>query len=462
MDFLKRVLRILWKRRLVVILAPVCVGLGAFTVMLTLPPQYEAVAKVQLDIVKPNPVTGFHVNSKNVESYITSQRQMIHDYQVTVRAATDLGWLDSPELQSQFAASGAEDQGIEFGRWVAARIGGGMLVSPVPETNILAIRFRGASPDLARTVAEAVRNAYIEVTLDAARGAAAGSAAAQQQQAELARAKLLALENEKSQFERATGIMIQHNNVDTESAVLNAMSDASLNAGRPVVPTGPSVTANQLASLESSLEAASKTFGPNNPMLIALKQRKAVLEGQLARERSGANSTASAILNAQRLSQSQLSGQMSKVIGQRSDLMKLRLIQDQIDIWRQRFDMFTHGAQEQAQLANLATTTVSPVGETDAPKSPVFPNKPLIVGGALGLGAAFGVLLALFLEMLSRRVRVASDLRSVSATISLRPVPLVDLPTEAPKTLAGRVPKVGAPRPREPKAVRGKWKLARA
>ena len=78
------------------------------------------------------------------------------------------------------------------------------------------------------------------------------------------------------------------------------------------------------------------------------------------------------------------------------------------------------------------------------------------------MGAAFGVLLALFLEMLSRRVRVASDLRSVSATISLRPVPLVDLPTEAPKTLAGRVPKVGAPRPREPKAVRGKWKLARA
>lgn len=472
MNHLKRLVRILWSWRLLVGLAPVCAALGALLVMLTFPPQYEATAKVELDIIKPDPVTGFHVHAKGVGAYITAQRQMIHDTQVTVRAASDLGWLDSPELQAQYATVGAAAQGVDFAPWVAARIGSGLLVSPVPESNILAIRFRAPSRDLARTVAEAVRNAYIEATLETTRQNAAGSAAAQAQQAEIARTRLAALEVQRTDFERASGIIIQTNNADTDTNLLDSMSATPMTSGPASVAVGISANANQLVQVESALDAAAKVYGPNNPIIIALRQRKAVLTAQVAQERAGAANTANAMMSAQRAQEGRIGEQMAKVIAQRPELTKLRLIQDQIDIWQQRYEMFSRGAQQQAQLSNVAATTVNPVGETDAPEQPVFPNRPLIMGGSLALGGAVGVLLALLAEMLHRRVRVASDLTGIVSTLVLSPMPLVKLPGEtaeapaarpakirAPKT---RAPKTRAPKTPAPKTERRKWKLARA
>jgi capsular polysaccharide biosynthesis protein len=59
-----------------------------------------------------------------------------------------------------------------------------------------------------------------------------------------------------------------------------------------------------------------------------------------------------------------------------------------------------------------ATSNVglTPIGIVVTPTKPSFPNKPLIVGGAVGLGAALGIALALLLELLNRRVRGVEDL----------------------------------------------------
>ena len=57
------------------------------------------------------------------------------------------------------------------------------------------------------------------------------------------------------------------------------------------------------------------------------------------------------------------------------------------------------------------------LGPASSPQKPKFPNKPLIVGGSLGLGLASGVLLGLLIELLGRRVRGAEDLRSIGAPV---------------------------------------------
>jgi hypothetical protein len=44
------------------------------------------------------------------------------------------------------------------------------------------------------------------------------------------------------------------------------------------------------------------------------------------------------------------------------------------------------------------------------PTKPAFPNKLLILGGALGLGAGLGLVLAVLVELLNRRVRGVEDL----------------------------------------------------
>jgi capsular polysaccharide biosynthesis protein len=50
------------------------------------------------------------------------------------------------------------------------------------------------------------------------------------------------------------------------------------------------------------------------------------------------------------------------------------------------------------------------MGVVLAPTKPVFPNKPLMLGGAAGLGIGLGLGLSLLLELLNRRVRGVEDL----------------------------------------------------
>ena len=44
------------------------------------------------------------------------------------------------------------------------------------------------------------------------------------------------------------------------------------------------------------------------------------------------------------------------------------------------------------------------------PDTPVWPNKPLVIGGSIALGLALGLMLALLVELLGRRVRSDEDL----------------------------------------------------
>jgi capsular polysaccharide biosynthesis protein len=52
------------------------------------------------------------------------------------------------------------------------------------------------------------------------------------------------------------------------------------------------------------------------------------------------------------------------------------------------------------------------LGEASAPEKPYFPNIPVIIGASAGFGLGIGVLAALLIELLGRRVRSKEDLES--------------------------------------------------
>ncbi|HEY0435142.1 MAG TPA: Wzz/FepE/Etk N-terminal domain-containing protein, partial [Phenylobacterium sp.] len=91
-------LRVLWARKLVVLIALVSCMAGGIVMIVTTPKRYEAHTQVQLDLIKPDPVSGFHVNSKNSDAYVAAQIQDIRDFQVASKAAEAIGWLDNPDL----------------------------------------------------------------------------------------------------------------------------------------------------------------------------------------------------------------------------------------------------------------------------------------------------------------------------------------------------------------------------
>lgn len=400
-------LRILWARRWVTIAATLSCVLGAFIVTMIVPPRYAAYSRVMMDLVKPDPVTGQITAPNFARAYTKTQIELIRDYRVAGQVVEDLGWLNDPNLITQYDTRGAGDD-RDFRRWAAQRVIDGTGVSLIEGSNILEISYTSNSPEAARTVADALRKAYIDTSLAFRRESARRTAEWYGSQTAKAKTVLVSAEAAKTAYEKQTGIVLQDGTTDIESAKLSALAQASGASAAPVI-TGPSASAMQLAQIDATIAQASRTLGPNHPDLIAMRQQRTVMASQVAQERSAAGAMAGATA----VSSGALERQKNKVIGQRDQVERLRQLQAEVNLRRSQFEKAAARTAELRQEAEIGETNLVPLGSAVTPQAPSFPNMPLIMFGALGFGLGFGVLVSLLIEMFGRRVRGAEDVTAV-------------------------------------------------
>lgn len=463
---LARLAGIAWGRRWVVLTPMICSVLGGVYVILTFPPRYEATSRVMLDIIKADPITGFRVSSKNYDAYVASQASIIRDDQVAGRVVDDMGWLDNADLAATYAQ--ANDKTGDFRHWVARRIIYGTGVEIVGDTNILAIKYQSTSPELARVVADNLRSAYIQETVDQQRETSRAGGEHLALQANRERNRLLQLQVAKGALERETGIVMSDGAPDTDIHTLRGLEGASAmpvavpKAVRGRRGQGAALTI-QLAQLDSAIAAASKVLGPNHPMLLGLQRRREELAKQLpAGQALGADEGQSARQRQQSVS-TLITRQAGKILSQGDKVLALHLIDDEIARRRKLYKKATENSGALLQLANINDTNLTPVGETTVDPDPKFPNLPLILLGSGGFGLAGGLLLAFFLETLARRVRGAADLGSAVPAPVIATIPRYAIAQA--KRDRSKPPKVGRVKikvERPPKASRRKPKLASA
>ena len=432
--------RVFWARRLIIVAATVSAFLGGVAMILTTTKAYEASSRVELEIVKPDPITGFSVSSKNAIAYMNSQIQSIRDYQVADRAVAELGWLDNPDLQQQYAALPL-GSAPEFGHWVAQRIIGGTYVVPVEDSNILEIRFRGSSPEMARILSAAVRNAYVNNMSDTARDEAMANLPALNKSLEASAAKLAALQERKTALERETGLMTTSTGMDLESLKLGELAKTR---PPPVFASGPSrLSTNelQLQQVDAEIENAAKSLGPNNPILQSMHRRRDAMAAMIAAQRPS-DEAKKAVEARHKLLDTQLNEQAAKVLAHGRQRVEARLLQDEINNELQRYSRTDQRIVDAQRAASGGGGIVVPVGPTDGPDTPVYPNNPLVIAGSIGLGLLAGMLLAFLTEMLGRRVRTARDLQAATGSAV---VVLPSVSTLRPRKFLDRV---GSLRPR--------------
>lgn len=402
-------LRILWARRMLVIAATISCVVGAFIVIQIVPPRYQGQSRVMLELVKPDPVTGQVTSPQFAKAYTRTQIELIRDYRVAGKVVEELGWLNDPNLISQYQNRPTGDD-RDIKRWAAQRIIDGTNANLIAGSNILELTYTANSPEVARSVADALREAYIDSTLAYRRETAARTAAWYSEQAEKAKGALASAEAVKATFERENGIVLQDDKTDIDSARLAALASAGAPSLSAVMPSGPTPSGAQLALLDAAIVQASRTLGPNHPDLIAMRQQRSILASQAAQEQSASNAAAGAAASAARVGAGLLEAQKSKVIGQRDKLEQVKALQAEVDVRREQFLKASTRAADLRLEANIGETGITPLGNAVTPQSPIFPNVPLIMVGALGFGAAFGVLVALITELFGRRVRSIEDL----------------------------------------------------
>jgi uncharacterized protein involved in exopolysaccharide biosynthesis len=408
-------LRIFWARRLLIGAATAASLLGALALIVILPPRWEADARVMLNLIKPDPVTGDVLAGRSAGTYVASQTALITDYSVAGQVVDQLGWLTDPRLIETYQRRSKYDT-RDFRRWLAQQVIDRTKVKVVEGSNILEISYTATRPSDAKGVAEALRQAYIDTSVAFRRDDATRNAEWYQTQADAAQAALNAAEAAKADYERQNGIVMADDNTDLDSARLRAL--ASQGVAAPVVPPPPltsSAASVQLAQVDAQIAEAARTLGPNHPQMQQLRATRASLAQQVAQEQVAARAQAGAAATAAVASAGAMDRAVqvirSRVVGESDKLGRLAQLQDEVILRRDQFQKTSQRAAELRQEALAGDAGLTPLGPASTPSSPSFPNKLLIIPGSVGLGLVTGILLALIIELISRRVRGLEDLR---------------------------------------------------
>jgi uncharacterized protein involved in exopolysaccharide biosynthesis len=406
--------RILWARRNIILASTVSTFLLAGTALLFIPAHYKAESRVMLDVIKPDPVTGQVMATTFLRAYTKTQIELVQDYQVARHVVDDLKWADDPELVAKYRNRKKKDD-RDFNRWAAQRVIDGTKAELIEGSNILEISYTGYSAEKSKLVADAVRKAYMDSSLQARQEAARRNADWYDAQAAKAKANLMQAESIEAAYERENGVLLQDNKVDVDSARLAALvSQGTMPAVAAPTTVGQTPSAIQLAQLDAEISQAKKTLGPNHPQLQEMEKRRQVLAVQADQERKALTANAGAVQGASRATEGLVEAQKSKVMANREKVEKLRLLQDEVDLRSDQYNKAEARAAELRQEADVAETEVTPLGNAVTPQKPSFPNVPLILAGSVVAGAGLGLVIGIFLELIGRKVRSPEDLRNAA------------------------------------------------
>lgn len=394
-------LRILLARKSIILATLLaCFFAAAITVQL-LPARYEARNRVLIDMTKSEAFGSGPLSNQAISSYISTQMRLIKDVQTAGLVVDSLGWAVDPANQAAFEAAGRP--GGDIRDWLAQRIVAGTEANFVESSSIIEISYRGTDPVSTQGIAQAIREAFLKLNRDQRVNAAQRSAASFEEQARRALTELQRSEEARAQYAKANGIIIQPGNVDLESAKLGALSSATV-APAPATVT-PGTAANPaIAQLKQQIAQAQQTLGPNHPTFQALQRQLVALEQSSGSAPTVVGGTSRAEIEAA------YQTQKARVLAQADKIDRVNQMQSDIAIKRDQYLRLQGKAEEMKGVALAGVTPMEPLGNTNLPDEPVWPNKPLVIAGAVALGLALGVLLALLVELLARRVRSEDDL----------------------------------------------------
>jgi polysaccharide biosynthesis transport protein len=411
-------LRIVWASRLLIGLTTVASVIGALVVTLIIPPTWQAETRVMMGLLKPDPVTGEVVPGPAARAYVATQIELVTDYSVAGRVADQMGWLSDPVLIAAYNRRPANDK-RDFRRWLADIVISNTKAEVLEGSNILDIKYGATTPDASKAVADALRTAYIDASLDFKRDEAKHNAEWFETQANAARGSLDTAQTAESTFEKQNHIVMADDTTDVDAARLRALTTEGVSAPMMAAPAaGSSPASLQLAQIDAQIVEAEKALGPNHPGMLALRAQRAALAQQVAQDQAAQRAASSAAVGAAASASGAVDRAVqaatARMVADSDKRTQLSELQNEVNLRRDQFVKTSQKAAEFREEAAIADTGLTPLGAAVTPKAPVFPNYMIIVPGSLFLGLIIGALVALLVELFRRRVRSVEDLTAIA------------------------------------------------
>lgn len=420
-------LNILLARRWIVLGTFATTMVVAIVVAALLPERYTAKARVLMDIIKPDPVTGQMISGRDPRMFIRTQIELIQDFRVASEVVDRLGWPSNPSVVAawQEATGGVGD----IRRWGAQRIIDGTKADMVSGSNILEISYDAPTPEAARAIVTMLRQAYIEGSLRFTTDSAGRNAEWYRDQSERALAALQTAEAAKTKYEQENNLVMTAAG-EAESAKLSSLQASLMAAqgsqGTQAFAAAQAATTSpvldqlkiQLATINDQIEQAAATLGVQHPTYKSMVSRRELLGRQLAQETAQVRATGAAQSGASRQTVNQLeaeyTAQRAKVLGMRGTLDRLGQLDREVQLRRTQYQQ---ASEREAQLrleSNISEGSLVVLGDAIGANSPSFPKWPQVIGLSAAFGLALGLVVGLVVELLQRRVRSPEDLRFAS------------------------------------------------
>lgn len=445
---------------------------GAYTLSLT--PQYESSAMLQIDRAAQK-VVGFNTEVEVEEGPLSDQLQLrtqvelLKSRSLAERVIDEMG-LDKPgamsapptpavaEAAGVAGGSGPLDQAAALARraWsqlhaliapapaapdslsragTLAQFQQAVTVEPVRNSRLVEVSVRNADPDLAAAIANTMAKAFIAMHIERRLDSSTYARQFLEEQIRQSKAKLEESERVINEYAKKNQILnlgdkgsaTTQTFVDFSTALTQAQqerikAETLYNQVRLNPESAPQAVVNeairaykeQRARLEAEYAKNRSVFKPDYPAMVQARAQIAELDSRIKTEVNNILSSIRgqymAAVKAEEQLKSKVAASRSEVLTVQDRSVDMNLLSRELDTNRQVYDSLLQRLREVSVTAGITTNNVSIVDQAAVPRFPASPNLKINIGLGLVLGLFLGMLTALLREQMDDSVKNANDI----------------------------------------------------
>ncbi len=407
-----------------------------------LPKNYVASAKVQVDSVFENPLTGLAEKRHRVSEFLGQQAALVSSRSVALKVVAELiatGHLSMAEYEDQWRkkTGGEIVTGNNLTEWVADELLLNLNVqSSVTESTML-ISYRSNDPSLAARYANAFADSYMRIVIDNRQRRAARTAANFSEETRNLERQVQKSRDELTDFQAESGLVTigaqQLEAAEVElgtitSRIADARADyaearsllsQAVSASRAELATLPIPNDNnvgksaqaRLGSIRVQMEKVEQRYGENHPDyqegLMQMRSLQTALfqsireRADYARRRIASLEAAAAI-------------QKARVIALQKTRQTFNVLEQGLANNQQTFDEISRRRLQQSLQSRFDLVDILMLGRAVPPQEPPVPIHVIVIIAGFFLGVCLGISAAILTELVEARIRVKAMLERVA------------------------------------------------
>jgi capsular exopolysaccharide synthesis family protein len=462
---LRKYWQIIVKRKWTVVTFFVIVVLAVMTATFLTTKIYRSSLTLQIDqqdtkVIQIQDVTPTETPAGSKDFYET-QYELLQSRTVAERVIDQLNLGDNPLFAKRdsglsallsIVTSGdppAASEGDRKSRLVSAFLKQ-LTIEPMRNSRLVKIHFDSPDPQLSATIANAISDAFINISLERRMDASSYAKTFLQERLQQMKVKLEDSEQKLNDFARAQEI-VRSSDVNPDAQVLQEFTTAVAKAqedrikaetiykqilqttsgGLGAVLDNPVIQQykTRKAKLETDYQENLKIFKPNYPKMLQLESQIAEMQAKIDEEigqvRAAAKANYDAALSQEALFTQKLQEAKKAVLGLQDRSIQYNILKREVDTNRSLYDGLLQRLKEVGVAGGIGVNNITIVDKAEVPIKPYKPNIVLNGLAAVLLGLFGGIALALLFEHLDDTIKQPDDLEKLLGLPVLGIVPIV-------------------------------------